>query len=537
MWVGINYFGSYGGIVPSSSFTSNAVYDPYLVMCDLLRIKEIGFNAIAVQVSPWADAAEVMAGNNQNMIQVIAMARELGLYVDIYVPFVGEMSKFTSIVEALHLREFDNVVAYDIVWEGAIGTYASLTNEQKSKRDAAWIAWVKAQYGSVAAAELSFGTSCPQTADFDALLSKANASEAEARLAAAYRRFMDDTVSAEYAAYAARIRAVDPNHLISFRCCDAGLPSAVNAQNYYYDFSGFCGALDFVSPEGYGFTSYQYNASAYEGAFAEAYARLVCGDTTTVWKEFGWTCYSGSNYAPLENNMNYAAQIYEKVYDAILMGTGGGSYGWWYTGGLRTDEGSDYGVVNPDGSDRPATATVRAYLAQLTEVKAVGTADVVFTVDRDRYADGLRGIWNEIKDEFIAALSAGKSVALTSAGSEMSVKEAVLIALDGSDNPTAPRKYLNCVISYAADAGGKEIAMGGKSATETVTLTVANTGYTPWSEGDVTLCDASGNVLATLPALSQGERAEITLTLPTGGATIRASAGGVAFGNSFSIGK
>jgi hypothetical protein len=119
----------------------------------------------------------------------------------------------------------------------------------------------------------------------------------------------------------------------------------------------------------------------------------------------------------------------------------------------------------------------------------------------------------------------------------MTVKEAAKLALDGTESAVGPRKYLNCVISYASDATGKEVVSGGKCATAQVTLTIANTGYTSWQEGDVTLCDAEGNLLVRLPALAQGERTTVTVTLPTGGAQIRACAEGVWFGTEFIIKK
>ncbi len=116
----------------------------------------------------------------------------------------------------------------------------------------------------------------------------------------------------------------------------------------------------------------------------------------------------------------------------------------------------------------------------------------------------------------------------------MTVAEAASIALtDGTD--TSPRKYLSCVIAYAEDSSGKEIAAGGSTSDKSVTLTLANTGYTSWGEGDVILCGEDGSVLCTLPALAQGERANVTLPLTSGTHIIRASAQGIPFGTPFTI--
>lgn len=534
---GVNYFGSYGAF--GTHFACDALYDPYLVRCDLERIKEIGFNAVSLQVGPWDLAGEVESGYNKNMTQVVAIARELGLYVDMYVPFYENIERFGELVKLHRFDEFDNITAYDIIWEGSVGTYASLDDAGKAARSNEWVDWINLNYGSIGAASAAFGITCPETADFDALLCKANASPAEAALATAFRRFMDEKISTHLLAATERIRGYDPNHLISFRCCDSGYPSAASGSYkynaYLYDFSSFCGALDFVSPEGYGYTRYQFDATAYEGAFAADYAELVCGDTTTICKEFGWSAFSGSNYEPNEAGLAYAAEIYTEVYDALYMGEGGGSYIWWYTGGYRPGEGSDYGVVNPDGSDRPGTKVVREYAERMLSIDPLTEKETVtFTVDRDLYADGLAGIWASIKDEYIAALDSGKRVKLVSAGSGMTVAEAASIALtDGTD--TSPRKYLSCVIAYAEDSTGKEITAGGSTSDKSVTLTLANTGYTSWGEGDVILCGEDGSVLCTLPALAQGERANVTITLTEGTHIIRASAQGIPFGTPFTI--
>ena len=535
--VGVNYFGCYGGVVSSNAFTANAVFDPYLVRRDLERIKEIGFNAIAVQISPYADGEEVLNGKNRNMIMVLSIARELGLYVDVYLPFEDDISKCGKIISALHLSDFDNLIAYDIFWEGAQGRYADLSASAKSALGKEWNAFLTEQFGSAAKASGLIGMTCPSVPDYDALFVKENATEAEARLAAVLRRFLDDHYGARFGSSCERIRTVDPNHLISFRCCDAGLPTAVSKTPSYYDFSSFCGALDFVSPEGYGFTSYQYDASSYEGAFAEAYARLVSGPVPTVWKEFGWSVWGGSNDVPKQSNLDYCGKVYRKVYDAVLLGQGGGTYAWWYTGGLRPGEGSDYGVVGPDGSDRPASLVVREYAAKMKALVPAGAkeADVIFTVDRDLYANGLKGIYDSIEAEFKAALDAGKTVSLVSAGKKMTVAEAIAFDLTGGTTGEGPRKYLNCLFRLAIDGKGTLLTSGGKAKDGALTVFLANNGYTDWAEGDVVLLDENGTVLASLPALKQGETAKVTLTLSAGTHTIRASAEGKEFGGSFSV--
>ncbi len=59
--------------------------------------------------------------------------------------------------------------------------------------------------------------------------------------------------------------------------------------------------------------------------------------------------------------------------------------------------------------------------------------------------------------------------------------------------------------------------------------------FSIWAEGDAALLDENGTVLASLPALKQGETAKVTITLTAGTHTLRASAEGKEFGGSFSV--
>ena len=36
-----------------------------------------------------------------------------------------------------------------------------------------------------------------------------------------------------------------------------------------------------------------------------------------------------------------------------------GVFFWWYPGGFRLGENSDFGIINPDGTDRPVTKVIR----------------------------------------------------------------------------------------------------------------------------------------------------------------------------------
>ena len=51
--------------------------------------------------------------------------------------------------------------------------------------------------------------------------------------------------------------------------------------------------------------------------------------------------------------MSYALAALVVCYDGVAW--------WWYPGGYRVNERSDFGIINPDGTDRPVTKVIREF--------------------------------------------------------------------------------------------------------------------------------------------------------------------------------
>jgi len=64
-------------------------------------------------------------------------------------------------------------------------------------------------------------------------------------------------------------------------------------------------------------------------------------------------------------------------------------FSWWYPGGFRCGENSDFGIINPDGSDRPVTKVIRKLGPQLLNYAPANLIDHWITIDRDARAEGL----------------------------------------------------------------------------------------------------------------------------------------------------
>ena len=119
-------------------------------------------------------------------------------------------------------------------------------------------------------------------------------------------------------------------------------------------------SVDFMQPEGYQLSPEEDRAV--QIMFANAYARYVKPDAPVVWKEYGrsvWSKQVDGNFNPSDEFLSLAADYYRYALEYCYQGDTAGMFCWYSTAGYRTDEDSDYGIWNPDGSDRPVTALLR----------------------------------------------------------------------------------------------------------------------------------------------------------------------------------
>jgi hypothetical protein len=89
-----------------------------------------------------------------------------------------------------------------------------------------------------------------------------------------------------------------------------------------------------------------------------------------------------------------------------------GVFFWWYPGGFRLNENSDFGIINPDGTDRPVTQVIRRLGAEFLEAPKPGNPNYWISVSRDQDARGLYGMYAVVGDEFWAAKASGRRPAL-----------------------------------------------------------------------------------------------------------------------------
>ena len=442
---GVNYMPSSGiGVNPENwayfeHYVSKESYDPDVFYKDLLRVKEVGFNSVSLFVY-----YQTLA-DTKNILHLIDMCDKLGLVVDLSIrpyadPFNLQDDEVADMIKMLHIAELDNIVAYDIAWERYFGTYEGSYGNPKGRKeyDGEWKEWVINNYGTIENAETEWEYKFLNPTD-DMLRNDGK----HTKMVAAYRRFVDELVSRKHNYVKDLIREYDPYHLVSARTgAQGGVPLA-DPGDMGYDYQALANGLDFMSPESYVINS-DFN-SAEQGIFTNAYSRYCKPDSPVMWKEFGHHIWSGSNFNNTSRYQAVQADYYAKLYDMMIAGHTGAAYCWWFPGGFRTNENSDYGIINPDGSDRLVTGVIRKYREPFLNQPSFGEPDVFFEVDRDKSATGIKGMYENIKDEFLSAVKSGKTAALKdiSTGTNTATVADTSISGGGKAGETNPSKFVN----------------------------------------------------------------------------------------------
>ncbi len=451
-------------------------YDPYEVERALRIAKQVGFNVLSIQYTNLSHAPQ--------LVDFLERARRHGMYINLFItaahPFGFQPELLRQLIEAPRIPQWDNIFAYDIAWEPAWGTHA-----ERKRFDPAWREWIAEQYGSIQNAERDWGYALPReegvpTNPTDEQI--LNDGEWR-RMVAAYRRFLDDHVNRAYWRVVRFIRALDGRHLIGVRTGYGGNGSPWADYRMPYDLLAGAPFLDFVSPEGYSLTENWQNFRA--GGFITAYARWAGNGKPVFWAEFGATIYPDTT----PQRIAYQRNVYEWMYRMVEESRADGSAGWWFPGGYRTTEDSDYGIIHPDGTLRPAARVAQQWAKRLAQLPSrPDDREVqVITFDRDLHPRGFSQVWARHRDEYLKAVEAGKRVKLRTEATGTTSENVPLVAVGNVPcNGSNPPKGLNAQILQveAIDAPGKASEIEPDQplppGTRLLRVTVMNTGESEW---------------------------------------------------------
>lgn len=414
--LGMNYWPHLSAALEPREFSrgwlSPEQYDPAVVERDLAQAAELGVNVLSIQYAQPEQARPLM--------DFMARAAHHGLKVIIYSPAFEPLrpdpEKARRLILAAHLRESPAMFAYDVCWEGHLGD-----KRDREPFNARWEAWVAERYGSVAEAEADWRYSPPRA---DGLLAGPTdeqlTNDGDWRVyVAAYRRFWDDEISRCYREVRTNLLAADPVHLVSARSGYGGNGTPMYAHLMPFDLSSGAKHLDFISPEGYALRG-DWNEFM-RGGLTTAYSRLVGGGKPVFWAEYGvpllWQV-EARDYRPpvLASDLEPQRAYFETTLRFARESGANGCSGWWWPGGYRVDEKSDFGIINPDGTPRPAALELRKAAASFAEDWSRRAPDVYLEIDRDRQVSGYAGLYTTLADQYVRAFLDGHAPAVRTAG-------------------------------------------------------------------------------------------------------------------------
>lgn len=452
-------------------------YDPKVIQRDLERCVAMGCNALSIFI--YRESMET-----QNLLDLLRRMDALGLKANLSLrpgtPMDFPEDTVRELIEYYRLKDNDTVFAYDLAWE------PQFRGAERDPFNPQWEAWIMERYGSLENAEKDWG--CPVPRDDQGRVANYTPDMISGdgpwdKMIAAYRRFLDTLLYEKYSKARRFVQAIDPNHHVSFRMSMAGDPTDLNYTTILYDFAYLAGAVDILEPEAYGRIGPWEKVKP--GRFTFEYGRWANPALPVLWAEAGVHVWDMSLMRPGEEALAFQAQYYADFYRMMMESGADGIFWWWYPGGFRVNEKSDYGIINPDGTDRPVTRVIREHAAAFIQAPAGNPVDTPFTFDRDRHKNGLTGIYTELKDDFWAAVADGKTPGLRTEATGTDSTNCPSIAVgDVPWNGNNPPKYLDAffdVVELRCGEGNWKVVctgdtIGVDALPVTLRLTITNLG-------------------------------------------------------------
>ena len=463
--VGVNYWPLYVSGMQQDDFWSGWLqqryYEPELVEEDLQRMTALGINLVSIQVPDLQF--------HRNLLDFIARCRQHDVYVNLFCglasPLAFREKELQEYIRTARLADNPAIMAYDTIWEP--GNYV-FQGDRRAGWDEDWRAWVVEQYGSIAAAETDWQAAGRRDSQ-GRLISPPDEYFRDdgpwRTMMAAYRRFMDDLTSSKWNHAHRTLRQLDPHHLVSFR--------QGNTLPHDFVFTGTPKHVDFICPEGYSIQP--GDDGFYAAGFITKYVHFTTGGKPIVWSEFGQSVWDPTRMEPSQKRIQEVSQYHEMFYRMALESGANGTIPWWWPGGYREGEKSDFGIVNPDGSPRPAAHLIADYSPRLKNPRDWPEATAWFDMDRDAHAGGYwYASFNTGRDAYRRAKEAGQHLGIRTAGTGTTSATTPLIAI-GNQPCTGknPPKFLNAEFNWLLiqDKAGQWV-----EATDGCSITVSATG-------------------------------------------------------------
>jgi hypothetical protein len=499
-----------------------ALYDPDQVDADLGRISRSGLNSLVVFYQGIKQAPALK--------DLLWRCKKFGLrcmaFVENAHPIDYNLDDLDAMIRAAELDKQPALFALDLAWEPHLGP-----EQDRRKLDGKWRQWVECQYGSSAkAAEVWKFSPLDKDGQLRGPTDAELTADGEWRvMVAAYRRFADDLISEGYGRVARKIKSICPNVLVGARSGYGGTANAFYDNCMAYDLVSGADHLDYISPEAYGLVG---DWSGFEdGLIITELARYAGRQSKpVVWMEYGNSALAVGEMAwsPALLNLEKQADYYRNMARLIDTTQSDGSFAWWWVGGYRVDEKSDFGLIDVTGDARPAFGVLAKSMPSLV-YQTLPAPDEWLPADRDLHPRGQSMLMTGSREKFLALARAGKRVGFRSPLDGLNTGNFPLVGVGNAEHRgTGPLKGLNGEIhsvevtdsplakdtvfsvEYWRKLLGAVSGKSGPGALETgsphqIRLHVLNTGRVAWasepdSEGRVAVeLSAGGKVISRQP--------------------------------------
>jgi len=463
--VAINYWPHfYPGLEPTdywSGWLDKSIYDPLEVERDLSYLESMGINCLFTRLDGNVFDRSIQPLKDF-LLRCERHGMKLGLsYCNASCPVNYSHEAMKKLIDEAGLAYNPTIFCYDIAWE--IG-YQFMDKLYIEYWDDEWAKWIAERYGSIENAERDWGMPVSRKADGTITAPDPRLFRKDGAwriMVAAYRRFMDDYISSLWNKAVNDIRKLDPNHLITYR------QGPLSPQDV--SFSATNKHIDFVCPEGYHITNDDDGFNI--ACFSSRYLDHLTGGKPIVWSEYGTSLtglawkknlqWDHDRILPYESKIEEQTSYMELFHKMIKETMVNGSAPWWWPGGFRRVEMSDFGIIGPDGVLRPAGKRYVEYVPVFKRPRSRPEPEVWVTVDRDAHAGGNWHIcFNEGKEAYAKAAREGKWLGVRTEGTGTTSVNTPLVAVGNVPyNGSNPPKYLNAEFNsvHIIDAGGKSI--------------------------------------------------------------------------------
>jgi len=507
--VGINYWPLYvSGQDPDHywmGWLEPGLYAPNEVERDLKLMEALGINMVSIQMG--------RLENHRNLLDFFDRCESHGIKVNGFLgaasPLAFDEDTVRILVETSRLKDNPTLFAYDIIWEP--GNYV-FNRQGRDSWDADWKQWILERYGSLARAERDWDMPCPTresepTSPTDLQMREDGSWRI---MVAAYRRFMDDLMSRKWNDATRRLRSIDPHHLVSFR--------QGNTLPHDFTLTATPKHIDFICPEGYSIPHSEDGSSV--AGFITRYVDFTSRGKPVLWSEFGSSVWDSQAMSPSEESILRQAEYHRLFYDMVLDSGAHGTAPWWWPGGYRVNERSDFGIVNMDGTFRPAARLIEKYAPLIQGSRTKLQPSQWLSVDRDAHPGGYWHMaFHEGKDAYSEAREGGRVLGLKTDGTGTTSLNTPMVAVgnvpcDGNN----PHKYLNAEFNWVRLHSEKgswvEVSQAGDVKVSspypwTCHISLGNLGEATWiapetgapdTEGTVYLCASwNGKDLLRIP--------------------------------------